>query len=120
MEIIENFAKDIISKINNNDFSQPAISGNFPYKERGKKPPLSPNTDEEFCTKCGACLESCPIDAISIDDITITNSEECLWCNACVRICPTGARVMSDPLLISKVDALYEKCQERKEPQLFL
>jgi ferredoxin len=45
---------------------------------------------EEECTKCGICVENCPMDAIDLD----SNPQilpTCIWCTTCELVCPEGA-----------------------------
>jgi NAD-dependent dihydropyrimidine dehydrogenase PreA subunit len=46
-------------------------------------------TDE--CVACGACLDSCPSEAIKEGDIYTIDQDACVECGACVDTCPTGA-----------------------------
>ncbi|MDD2220672.1 MAG: 4Fe-4S binding protein [Clostridia bacterium] len=48
-------------------------------------------TDE--CIACGACIDECPVNAISEGDIYSINADECTGCGACADACPTGAIV---------------------------
>ena len=43
------------------------------------------------CLACGACLETCPVSAISEGDGKMVISEECIDCGACEGDCPVGA-----------------------------
>lgn len=43
----------------------------------------------ESCTGCGDCLESCPLDAISIDPVLKIG--DCFGCGLCAKKCPIGA-----------------------------
>lgn len=44
---------------------------------------------KEECTACEACIESCPVEAISmVDDAAFVNANECTGCEACVSECP--------------------------------
>jgi len=48
---------------------------------------------EERCVGCGACVSSCPVEAISIaGGIARTDRERCTGCGACVSSCPVDAR----------------------------
>lgn len=49
--------------------------------------------DNEICSECGNCADSCPIDAIEIKDDNIPRIDEaiCLGCGVCASKCPTGA-----------------------------
>ncbi len=48
-------------------------------------------TDE--CTKCGTCVDVCPMDAIKEGDDKYYITEECTECGVCVDTCPNGAIV---------------------------
>lgn len=48
-------------------------------------------TDE--CLACGACIDECPVEAISEGDIYVIDADLCTDCGACVEVCPTGAIV---------------------------
>ena len=48
--------------------------------------------DPELCVACGACIDECPVEAISEGDPAYTiNAEECTDCEACVEACPSEA-----------------------------
>ncbi|WP_094228206.1 4Fe-4S binding protein [Methanolobus psychrotolerans] len=49
--------------------------------------------NRELCTGCGQCVETCPVEAISLDneDIAIVDSELCVDCGQCVDVCPVEA-----------------------------
>ncbi len=51
-----------------------------------------PEITDEPCTQCGACVEACKEDAVSIaDDVPVVDDSKCLYCAQCVRVCPTGS-----------------------------
>ncbi|NCA67601.1 MAG: 4Fe-4S dicluster domain-containing protein [Clostridia bacterium] len=46
----------------------------------------------EECIKCGACVSSCPVDAISEGDATyVIDADTCIDCGACESGCPVNA-----------------------------
>jgi ferredoxin len=47
--------------------------------------------DSGKCTGCGACVESCPVEAISMDEKAKVDPETCVDCGACVDECPVEA-----------------------------
>ncbi|MBM6998858.1 4Fe-4S binding protein [bacterium] len=54
------------------------------------------NYDRDACIQCGACVERCPMHAISMDD---TNHPAvnalCVRCGQCGLVCPVHARTLS-------------------------
>jgi len=52
-----------------------------------------PKVNQEICTGCGACITSCPVEAISMNDENKAeiNQEACTQCGACIASCPMGA-----------------------------
>ena len=47
--------------------------------------------DQELCVGCGSCVERCPVDAITLDDIATVNREMCIGCGLCAGVCPEEA-----------------------------
>jgi len=47
--------------------------------------------DEEKCTGCGACEESCPVEAIKVDGKAKVDEETCIDCGTCIDECPVEA-----------------------------
>ncbi len=49
-------------------------------------------TSNEKCIGCGACVEACPTQALTLSETGITrNSDLCTACLACCRLCPSLA-----------------------------
>jgi ferredoxin/flavodoxin len=105
------------------------VPGNVPYlvpknlnmiKEARKDIPFTPETDEDTCIQCGKCVETCPTEAVSLDETVTTDRWRCIICHACVKNCPTGARAMKDPNFTKAISHLFDLCKERKEPEIFL
>lgn len=48
--------------------------------------------DKETCIGCAACIDSCPVEALVMeDDIAVVDEEKCIDCGACIDSCPVGA-----------------------------
>ncbi len=46
----------------------------------------------ETCTGCEACPDSCPVEAIVMEnDVAVIDVEACSDCGACVDVCPVEA-----------------------------
>jgi ferredoxin len=49
-------------------------------------------TDRETCGGCGACLDICPVLALTLEDgVAVLDEEWCIGCGLCVPRCSTGA-----------------------------
>ena len=48
--------------------------------------------DRNLCTGCGQCVDTCPVEAISlVDDIAVVDAELCVDCGQCIDACPVEA-----------------------------
>ncbi|MBQ9005007.1 MAG: 4Fe-4S binding protein [Atopobiaceae bacterium] len=47
--------------------------------------------DTDLCVACGACVDACPVGALSVEDHAEVNEDECVECGACVDVCPCEA-----------------------------
>lgn len=48
--------------------------------------------DEEECTGCGACVDRCQMDALTMEgDMVARDAERCIGCGLCISVCPTEA-----------------------------
>jgi len=50
--------------------------------------------DNEKCTKCGLCVEECPVRIIEMDSVPFIREEKeknCIKCQHCFAVCPTAA-----------------------------
>jgi NAD-dependent dihydropyrimidine dehydrogenase PreA subunit len=51
--------------------------------------------DPELCTKCGTCVENCPVNIFNQEEEDtipcIKNPENCVLCGECVSNCPANA-----------------------------
>jgi ferredoxin/flavodoxin len=137
----EHFGRSIKEKLgkigNAKDISPVKMPGKNPYTLRANlaifEKPLSPYVDEEKCTKCGNCVDVCPVGAISIRDVVANPSPRtllttrmvnvdpftCIWCTACIRSCPVNAFVRRPRMQIVN-DTLSRTCSDRKKNESYL
>jgi benzoyl-CoA 2,3-dioxygenase component A len=48
--------------------------------------------DPEVCIRCGTCEATCPVGAVSHDDVNyVVNADICNGCMDCIAPCPTGS-----------------------------
>ena len=58
--------------------------------------------DAEKCDGCGVCVQSCPMDALSMkDNKPYLRYDECWYCGACAEDCPRQALRIELPYQIS-------------------
>jgi len=66
---------------------------------------LSIRIDEDLCTGCASCIESCPYGAIELNGNAAKILPNCNLCGACVEICPEEAIKLERGEIISeKID----------------
>ncbi len=54
--------------------------------------PFIARHESETCEGCGACVDRCQMDALTVeDDRAVLNSTRCIGCGLCVSTCPTGS-----------------------------
>lgn len=70
-----------------------AIAGNTQIQDfMTARIKVRPKADPEQCTACGACLEQCPVSALSMDGtLPIVDEQRCITCFCCQEICPEKA-----------------------------
>lgn len=47
------------------------------------------NADE--CISCGICIDECPQNALSLEDVCVVDADVCIDCGVCVDQCPQEA-----------------------------
>ena len=53
---------------------------------------MAVNVDVEKCTGCGTCEESCPVEAIKVEDGKArVDAETCVDCGTCIEECSEKA-----------------------------
>lgn len=130
MAIAEDFAEQILAKINTADTLRiPEVKGNYPYrsyyvpKDKNDEPvndfrKITPKTND-LCIDCKLCVEICPMGSIDVDDVSILNGI-CIKCCACVKKCPVQAKFFDDENYLKHKYELELEFADRKEPELFI
>jgi len=48
--------------------------------------------DKDKCNGCGPCAETCPVEAIKIEnDLAVVDEDTCIDCGQCIDACPNAA-----------------------------
>lgn len=47
--------------------------------------------DLSRCMHCGACVGSCPVNAIYLNEVVLEFDDHCNLCKRCIKVCPVGA-----------------------------
>ncbi|MFT5699644.1 MAG: hypothetical protein ACI8ZB_002505 [Desulforhopalus sp.] len=70
-----------------------AIAGNQTIQQlMNAKANVKPKADPELCTACGACIEHCPVTALTMQgDLLVVDADTCIACFCCQEICPEKA-----------------------------
>lgn len=116
---INEFAKDCIGKIENNESLTADIPGQKPYTDY-KQLPFEIVCDDMICAFCYDCVTACPEGAIPDDDPIDTDLDICSRCTACISICPEDARSFAGEAFEAKKPAFESANSKRKEPEFYL
>ncbi|WP_319522024.1 DUF362 domain-containing protein [uncultured Desulfosarcina sp.] len=83
------------------DFKVPPLGGEAIHDNAAvqetiqSKVVLVPRPDPDRCTACGACVEHCPAEALSMpDDLPVADMARCVTCFCCQEMCPEKAMVL--------------------------
>ena len=79
---------------------------------------------EEHCCGCGACVNACPVDAISMKEGAETflfpeiDQNRCIHCGKCLRACP--AEQEAQPVAKTAAQAAAEKAHILPLPTVYV
>ena len=83
------------------DFKLPPLSGERDFNDKNiqevlhSRATLRPRADPNLCTNCGACIEQCPVSALSLSTgLPQVNADLCITCFCCQEICPEKAMML--------------------------
>jgi uncharacterized protein (DUF362 family)/NAD-dependent dihydropyrimidine dehydrogenase PreA subunit len=83
------------------DFKLPPLSGERDFNNETiqevlrSRAVLRPRVDPKSCTRCGTCVEQCPVSALSMNDqLPQVDADLCITCFCCQEICPEKAMTL--------------------------
>jgi NAD-dependent dihydropyrimidine dehydrogenase PreA subunit len=58
--------------------------------------------NKELCTKCGICMQRCPLDCLRADNMGFPHIQydDCWYCGVCEYECPEKAIYVELPYLV--------------------
>jgi electron transfer flavoprotein alpha subunit len=64
---------------------------------------ITPSIDQERCTGCGDCIDSCPEGALALETglPVIARPEDCQYCGDCEELCAVGAIARPFEIILS-------------------
>ncbi len=118
-EELKKFALQIKEKLENNTLSdEVTVPGKRPYVKASNLP-LKIKVNKN-CIKCGKCAKRCPVQAISFEDPSLTDSKKCITCMRCIEECPQKARALPSALMAATSKLMKSKFEGRKENILYI
>ena len=79
-----------------------------------------PSCDADRCTRCGKCVEVCPMGSIVTNGGIPTFDGICIKCQACRRHCPAGAVAFTDTEYLSHVAMIEQTFAAPKQPKFYI
>lgn len=117
-KVIKSFTEKCLSKIENSDTEPYSIRGAHPYRDYAFPIQFKPKTNSN-CTKCGKCVDICPMNAIDKKNPRKTIRRKCISCTACINNCPAEARRFGGLMYMNASRQLEAMFSEPKDPEMF-
>lgn len=112
-EVLKRFAVEIKKRLHQaqtEGFHEIQVPGNPAPAPKAMKP-VEKLLDRETCTGCQACVQKCPVNAISKETLEI-DQNKCINCMRCAKICPTGARSYDASAVCAYLESNYLEPRE--------
>lgn len=102
--------KKRIQEAEGQGFAEVILPGN-PNPEPRDMKPVEKSFQRENCTNCQACVQKCPVNAISRETLEIS-PEKCIGCMRCVRVCKAKARDFDASQVRQYLESNYSEPRE--------
>jgi ferredoxin/flavodoxin len=113
------FAHRLWKKIAATDtVSEITVPGHEPYRDYGGVP-FKPEATAS-CNECGICAKECPVGAIDLQQLRITDAEKCISCMRCIAVCPIHARKLNETMMAATAIKMAAVLETRKTNEFFL
>ena len=103
------------------DYLPPALKAQSAAKSlagiKAMQPPRA--ADKNICTRCGECVQICPVEAIRLDPFPVID-DSCILCQQCTRHCPVGAYPYDGPAVETRIQTMAKESAEAKETGIFV
>lgn len=109
-KVLADLAAAMMEKLQHTDFSKAVFPGN-PEPEIKAPVPVAKTFIADRCTMCGTCINLCPVDALSAENME-GNSDICVSCMRCVKYCRTGARSFANEKIASWLESNFAAPRE--------
>lgn len=116
---IKKFSEKIKDKLESGKTNELFFSGTKPYHNY-VKPEFSINCDEEICTYCNDCVYTCPEDAITENNPTMTDLDSCTRCSTCINVCSENARSFCGEIYDVQNREVVDNFSIRQESEFYL
>lgn len=112
-EVLRRFAvliKSRIEQAGQNGFEEISLPGN-PTPEPKDMKPVAKSFDKAKCTNCQACVQLCPVNAISKETMEIDETK-CINCMRCTKVCREAARSFDASMVQKYLEGNYLEPKE--------
>lgn len=118
IQIMNDFAKDIIKKIKENKLKSVELPGEKNPKPLSVNPGnnVSKMFNKELCSKCKICEKECPVGAINSESMEV-NKSTCINCMKCSYVCKKNARKFDSSKVREYLETNY---LDRRKVEIFM